>query len=161
MTIPAHSPARAEPPSAWFVSAPDVETGWFDAIPGERVRIHVAGRAVGGRYTMIESVSEPGTGAPLHAHREDEVFHVLEGALTFRCAEDRFEAGPGVVVVIPAGVRHSWSNFGGTQARAMVTLTPGGFDELIVRVAGLDPDEIARVALDYGAVVLGPPMARD
>lgn len=151
----------AAPPAACRLSLPTTASDWIDAIPGERVRVHVASRAFGGRLTVIESLSEPGAGAPLHIHPDDEVFHVVEGLVTFDCAGERFEAGPGAIVAVPAGTPHRWSNFSDGPARMMVMLTPGGFEELLVKVSGMAPGEIVEAAREFGVEVLGPPMERD
>ena len=71
------------------------EGAWFKAIPGERIKIRVPSAAVGGRYAILESVVEPGFGPPLHTHREDEIFEIIEGTMTFQAGSERFEAEPG------------------------------------------------------------------
>jgi quercetin dioxygenase-like cupin family protein len=134
------------------------EVPWFDSVPGERLRIRVGAGNVGGRYAIMESVAQPMAGAPLHTHREDEIFHVLDGVLTFVIDGDRVEAGPGSIVVVPAGAVHAWRNFGDKPARCMVTFTPGGVEELFTRIGGLPPAELAEFAARYGTIVVGPPL---
>ena len=36
-----------------------------------------------GRYAIMENIAAPGTATPMHFHAEDEIFHVLEGTVTF------------------------------------------------------------------------------
>lgn len=58
----------------------------------------------------------PGGGSPagLHTHTVDQVFYVLEGVMSIEVAGTEHEAGPGTLVVFPAGVAHrNWN--GGTQ----------------------------------------------
>jgi cupin domain len=50
-----------------------------------------------------------GFGPPLHIHhREDEAFYLLDGAMQVVCGEDRWEAGPGSLVMLPRGVPHAF-----------------------------------------------------
>lgn len=138
----------------------DGEEDWLATIPGESVRIRVPGTSVGGQYSIIESLALPMTGTPLHIHREDEVFHVLEGILTFDVAGKRFEAMPGTLVVVPAGVPHAWRNFGDKPTRSMVVFTPGGVETLFPQLANLTPSQVAELAARYGSAVVGPPIER-
>lgn len=47
--------------------------------------------------------------AVLHVHNsDDEAWHVLEGALTFRYADRTETAGAGKTVFVPAGVPHTY-----------------------------------------------------
>lgn len=133
---------------------------WVATIPGECVRVRVPGTSVGGQYSIVESLALPMTGTPLHTHREDEVFHILEGTLTFDVAGERFEAGPGMLVVAPRGVPHAWRNFGDKPTRSMVVFTPGGIETLFPQLANLPPPQVAELAARYGSVVVGPPIER-
>lgn len=148
----------AQEPARWLVST-DAQS-WFDAVPGEKLRIRVRSADVRGRYTILESVAEPDAGVPLHTHLEDEVFHILEGVLTFEAAGERFEASAGAVVVVPGGVAHAWRNFGDRASRCLTIFTPGGVDELFAALPHIPPGELASVAARYGTVVLGPPIER-
>ena len=56
---------------------------WFEAIPGEQLCIRVHGTQVNGRYAIMENIAAPGTATPMHFHAEDEIFHILEGTVTF------------------------------------------------------------------------------
>ena len=133
-------------------------TAWFDAVPGERVRIRVDSRTVGGCCTVIESIAQPLTGPPLHRHREDEIFHVLEGCLTFQCGLERFEAPTGTIVHISAGTAHTWSNFGDEPARMLVSFIPGGLEELFLNLGDVLPEDLVAYAEQHHIDVLGPPL---
>lgn len=131
---------------------------WFDSIPGELFRIRVDSRTVGGRYSVIESIAQPLTGPPLHRHRQDEVFHVLEGCLAFQCNDERFEAPAGTIVVAPAGMPHCWFNFGPVPARMTASFTPGGIEEMFLNLAKVAPRDLGAFAARYEIDVLGPPL---
>ena len=61
--------------------------------------------------------------ATLHVHHsDDEAWHVLDGELTFRYADQKETAGAGETVFVPAGVAHTYS--AGVGARYLIVLTP-------------------------------------
>jgi mannose-6-phosphate isomerase-like protein (cupin superfamily) len=101
--------------------------------PGEGVGGDAAVKAsrltTGGALTLIESRTRGG--APLHVHsRDDECFYVLEGTLTVRCGDERFEAGPRSFVFLPRGIPHSWDVLGEEATLLMITVQ-AGLDEFL------------------------------
>lgn len=155
------STMRRMPPAADLAAAMIIrpaDTEWFDAIPGERLAIRVSGNEVGGRFSIFESVAQPGTTTPQHFHREDELFHVLEGTLRFLLDGKTVDAPAGTTVVVPAGAHHAWRNRSDRPVRMLVIFTPGGVEALFRQVAGLAPAEIAALAASFGTQVVGPPI---
>jgi mannose-6-phosphate isomerase-like protein (cupin superfamily) len=55
---------------------------------------------------------QPGDGAPLHRHTYEELFVVHEGRGAYTIGDTTVEAGPGDIVLIPAGVPHKLRNIG-------------------------------------------------
>jgi quercetin dioxygenase-like cupin family protein len=137
------------------------EETWFTVVPGETMRIRVPGAAVAGQYSIVESLALPMSGPPMHTHREEEIFYVLDGVLTFEVAGEYFNALPGMLVVVPKGVPHAWRNFGDKPARSLVVFTPGGIDTLFPRLANLSLPQMAELAAQYDVTVVGPPIERD
>jgi mannose-6-phosphate isomerase-like protein (cupin superfamily) len=135
-----------------------IDSEWFDVVPGETATIRVHSNQVGGRFSIVDSLVMPNAGPPLHSHREEEIFEVLEGVVTFVCGEDRFEASSGSMVVIPAGAAHLFANFSGAPVRLRTIFLPGGPEQIMARVAGLSPTELSEMATSYGTKVLGPPL---
>ena len=62
--------------------------------------------------SMIFVDAEPGRGPALHRHDYDELFIVQEGQATFTAGGREIVAGPGHVVVVPAGQPHGFVNSG-------------------------------------------------
>lgn len=129
----------------------------------------------GGRFALIESLSRKGGEPPRHVHcREDESFHVLEGAISFYIGEEVYEATPGTFVSAPRGVPHSFT-FETDVIRMLVLFTPGGFEEFFrdARLSEpaevpelpppsdgpLDVPKLAAAMEGYGVEVVGPPGA--
>jgi quercetin dioxygenase-like cupin family protein len=54
----------------------------------------------------------PGEGSPVgaHTHPVDQIFYVLSGTMSLEIAGTGYEAGPGTLVIFPAGVPHrNWN----------------------------------------------------
>jgi mannose-6-phosphate isomerase-like protein (cupin superfamily) len=54
----------------------------------------------------------PGEGSPagMHMHLVDQLFFILSGTMSLEIAGKEYEAGPGTLVVFPAGVPHrNWN----------------------------------------------------
>ena len=92
-----------------------------------------ASPARGSRELCAWRIEIPGgtEGVPHHVSRE-EVLYVLGGTLRVTLDDEAEEAGPGDVVLVPAGARFGASNLAAEPATAWVT-TSAGF-------AGVLPD---------------------
>ncbi len=54
----------------------------------------------------------PGEGSPegLHTHWFDQIFYVMRGTMSIEVEHNTYEAGPGTLVIFPAGVAHrNWN----------------------------------------------------
>lgn len=83
--------------------------------PLETTSIH--GAEHGATISLILDRSAPGQGPRLHRHPYDETWVVQEGNITFQSGESRHQAGPGDVVIVPAGVPHKFTNDGPGPSR--------------------------------------------
>lgn len=80
--------------------------------PGVLTRM-VASAANGARQLCVfEQWCDPGLGAPTHLHAVEEILTVLEGDARIIVGEVAHVARAGHSVVIPAGIKHSFSNTG-------------------------------------------------
>jgi mannose-6-phosphate isomerase-like protein (cupin superfamily) len=89
----------------------------------------------GGAFYVCEAVFGPESGSPLHIHHyEDEVIHVLEGAIDIRLDNEKLHASAGGIVHLPKKIPHALQNPRNTPLRIMVHAIPGGlehyFDEV-------------------------------
>jgi mannose-6-phosphate isomerase-like protein (cupin superfamily) len=68
----------------------------------------------GGTNTMVRYVdTPPGSGSPagMHVHVFDQLFYIISGTMSIEIDGDRFDAGPGSLVVFPEGVPHrNWND---------------------------------------------------
>ena len=106
------------------------------------------GEQTSGAYALIETANDPATGVRLHVHeREDETWFVLEGKYTFEVGGQTFRAGPGDYVFGPRNVPHSYANRTEAVARALIMVTPAGFEGFWRESATLVGDPAAHHAL--------------
>ena len=155
--------------AARAVAADEGEAVWFT---NNLMTLKATAETTGGAYGLVEALAPVGTSPPLHVHhREDETFWVLEGQLRFRCGEQTIVAGPGSSIFLPRHVPHTFVVEGDAPARFLSLCTPGGFERYFVAAGrpaeyrGLppaDPPDIGllkRVSEDFGAEIVGPPLA--
>src|SRR3954454_15784142 len=149
---------------AMSTSAPVTpETRWFT---DTRMRILVSEET----GSLIEAEAREGSMPPLHVHHgEDEVFYVLDGALSLLTPGATVELSPGDAVFAPRGVPHTYRVESPT-ARWIVTTSSGGFASFVAetsRPAGDDgyapaeamaaPDVLVAAAARHDIEILGPP----
>jgi mannose-6-phosphate isomerase-like protein (cupin superfamily) len=83
----------------------------------------------GGAFYVCEAVFGPESGSPLHIHHyEDEVIHVLEGAIDIRLDNEKLHAPVGGIVHLPKKIPHALQNPLKTPLRIMVHAIPGGLE---------------------------------
>jgi len=83
----------------------------------------------GGAFYVCEAVFGPESGSPLHIHHyEDEVIHVLEGAIDIQLDNEKLHAPVGGIVHLPKKIPHALQNPLKTPLRIMVHAIPGGLE---------------------------------
>jgi quercetin dioxygenase-like cupin family protein len=135
---------------------------------GSLMTIKARASDTGGALGLVECAFYKGFGPPLHVHHhEDEGMYVLEGEIRFRRGEEEFVAGPGTLVWAPRGMPHAFS-VESTTARALIIVTPGGFEQMFVEggvpviasptppAQHYDPDAARALAAKFGFDVVGP-----
>jgi len=85
-----------------------------------------AGEVQEGRGSaFLEYVTRQGEEPNDHTHKsEDEMFYVLEGALTFRCGDETFDLEQGGFIFLPHGLRHGYTIRSESAARLIVVTSP-------------------------------------
>ena len=94
---------------------------------GERITFRETASTTAGELVSIDLELPPGrrVPGPLHIHpRQEERFEVVAGTMRFRMGRERIVAGPGEVVVVPAGVAHDFANAGESDALVRVEVRP-------------------------------------
>ena len=79
----------------------------------------------GNGAAFTEYVTKKGEEPPSHTHPgEDEMFYVLEGAITFQCGETTFDLEKGGFVFLPRGIEHGYIVRGDEPVRLIVVTAP-------------------------------------
>lgn len=152
-------------------TAGEGERRWF---LGTLATIKLPGEASAGRFALIEFLFPQGASPPLHTHPQDESYVVLEGRLTIRAGDERFELDAGGSALVPKGVPHTF-RVDSEGARVLVLSTPAGLERLVrdgsvpAVSATLPPPETPRpsaaelteIFRAHGQVNLGPALAPD
>ncbi len=88
------------------------------------------GAETGSRYSVSEWWVEPNRiGVGPHSHdANEELFHVLQGTMTFQVADRFIDAPAGSFLRIPAGVVHGFENRTAERAGVLNVFMPGGFE---------------------------------
>jgi quercetin dioxygenase-like cupin family protein len=85
--------------------------------PNERVSQWLLDHNSGGKHCSVNWIRTPaGGGSPagMHTHVVDQIFYILAGTMNLEIEGKEYQAGPGSLVVFPAGVPHrNWN--GGTE----------------------------------------------
>jgi quercetin dioxygenase-like cupin family protein len=167
--------------AARMVGDPISAATWSGPAEGERLwflgtlaTIKIAGEATGGRFALIEFLFPRHASPPLHSHPQDESYVVLEGGLTIRAGDQRFELKAGAAAVVPIGVPHTF-RVDTPTARVLVLSTPAGLERMVRdgAVPAIDPtlpppdaprpapEDLERIFAAHGQVNLGPPLGPD
>jgi quercetin dioxygenase-like cupin family protein len=78
------------------------------------------GHEHGAQVSFFLSHNKPGTGPSLHRHPYEETFIVQDGDVLFTVGERTIEAGPGDIVVVPAGAPHKFLSRGPTHRQISI-----------------------------------------
>jgi quercetin dioxygenase-like cupin family protein len=157
--------ARAATRVAPFLRGPG-DADQLDNPTGGAVTYWARGDETGGALTLLESLTAPGEGPPLHVHvHDDEFIFVLEGALRVAVAGVVRDARPGAFVFVPKGIPHTWRNAGDRAVRFLFGFAPAapGMERFFAQAAELPAasrlvEGFRRFAGDAGIEVVGPPL---
>jgi quercetin dioxygenase-like cupin family protein len=136
---------------------------------GDLYTFKVTSGETNGAFALWEAVIPPQAGPPPHIHhREDESFYILEGELQFLEEDRTFVASGGSFVHVPRGTVHRFKNVGTQTSRALMMVTPAGFEKMFEEIGtpATDPsapppppgpediEKLLAVAPKYGLEIL-------
>ena len=127
-------------------------------VVGDKITCKVAGDQTNGAYAVVEEISPPQGGPPLHLHRAtDEIIYVIEGDYQVTCGDRTFSAPQGTVLVVPRGTPHSLRNVSPVDSRVLATLIPGGFEKFFAEANDVrDPQKVMEIAKHHDVELLPP-----
>ena len=158
-------PFQSAPALQRIIRSGESVTGGPIHFIGKDMWVKLAGGDLPGSITVMEDVTPPHHGPPLHAHPFEEWFYILEGSFLFKVAGMPFSVAVGDFVHAPSNEPHVFQNTSDKDARMLVIAKPGGvenyFAELAERAMN-DPANVAalsEIGARYGVTLLGPPIA--
>jgi quercetin dioxygenase-like cupin family protein len=136
---------------------PQAKGEWFETRPGEHCLIRVSAKDTRGLYSLVEIVSDPGDGTPMHIHEtEDEHIAVVEGTARIAYGDKVFDSPAGDVVTLRKGIPHAWGNRSSAPLRIAVLASPGGIEAILDLIANANPADIPALAEKFHVRNVGP-----
>lgn len=135
---------------------------------GGEARLMATGENTAGALWVGRFREDPGFMTTLHFHhRTDEQFYVLDGVLSLHINGQWKELSPGMLAVVPHGVRHAQGNRGDKPVVFIGSGFPAGFEKLFPAVEALvkrgvkpgTPEFVkafAQISKDCDMEVVGP-----
>lgn len=94
--------------------------------------IRVPASAENDQISIIECRMPQGESTPLHVNlRQDDIIHILEGAMCFRVDGKVFVAETGQTVVAPKGIPHTFQVESADGATCLIVTQGGDFEQLV------------------------------
>lgn len=132
---------------------------------GTRFKTLLDGADTNGQMSVLDTVSPPKSGPPLHVHHDaDETFIALSGDIEMIVGGKRFSLSPGQAAFVPRGVDHTFRVTSDKPSRHLIILTPGGFEGFFAEMAKHqykipeDMEPILAAGKKYHLDFTGPPL---
>jgi quercetin dioxygenase-like cupin family protein len=122
-----------------------------------------------GQLSIVDHRVPPGFAPPPHVHEaSDETFLVLDGEFEGFCGDRAWKAGPGSLVFLPRRIPHGFNVSEAGPGRAILVLSPGGFDQFVAALGEPtndlrlpdpvppDPARVVQLAAAHGIQILPP-----
>ena len=95
-----------------------------------------------GAFGAVEITVPPGSGPPPHTNtREALAYYGLEGMLSFMSGSGDRTLRPGDFISMPKGDTHTFVNRGDGAARALLIVSPAGFERFFADASKVLPAE--------------------
>jgi quercetin dioxygenase-like cupin family protein len=139
------------------------------------VAIKLSSQSGADAISVVEHWMPHGEAPPLHIHqREDEVFHILDGAMRFRVGGDEVVGRAGDTVIAPKGVPHAFRVDSASGAHCLTIMRGVDFETMIRQASrpALRPglpeaatptpdliDRLVKICAANKIDIIGPPLA--
>ena len=133
---------------------------------GDIIQVKLGRQQTGGNLALGLCTTAPGGGPPPHVHhKEDELFIIVEGTMSFWANNEWRDLGPGGVVFLPRDVPHTFKNNSTSPVKMWVLTAPSGFEVFFGRCAkafatagasGPDMAQIMQIAGEHGIEFVKP-----
>ena len=130
---------------------------WLETRSGEHCLIRVSATDTQGLYSLVEILSDPGDGTPMHIHeREDEHIAVLDGTARIAFGDKVFDSHVGDVVTLRKGIPHAWGNRSSAALRIAILAFPGGIEAILELIVNAKPADVPALAEKFHVCNVGP-----
>ena len=144
-----------------FIVAP--EDGPHLDLGHSRVKVLATSVHTGGGFTLMQTVTEPGGGPPLHLHRDAaEAFYVLQGEYLMHIDDHQTLCPAGTFVYVPRATPHTFKVVSDTPGKKLNLFSPAAMTEYFEEMAAVHttgsvtPELLREVAARCHMEVLGP-----
>ncbi len=130
----------------------------YEMAPNDRITFFVSTNEIDFAENEVGYLAGP----PLQLHPEQaEIHYLIQGKLRYHIGEEIIDLASGEYLRIPPNTPHAWINLQPEAARIVVVLTPGGSEAFFKTTASesLDAEALMALAQDYGAEIVGAPLA--
>jgi quercetin dioxygenase-like cupin family protein len=111
---------------------------------GDTVTIKTSSKETNGAYSLMHWAVPAGASAVPHAHEfYEETFYILSGELEVLLGKSTQSVSAGDFIRVPAGARHGFSNKSEDVVHMLVSLTPGGMEELFYKFRDDGPNKVS------------------
>jgi quercetin dioxygenase-like cupin family protein len=108
----------------------------------------------GSGAAFLEYTTRKGEEPPNHTHQtEDEMFYILEGAITFQCGGKAFDLEKGDFIFLPHGIEHGYTIRSEDPVRLLVVTAP-----VRKAVSGGWGGFVSDMELGQGELIAKPPV---
>jgi quercetin dioxygenase-like cupin family protein len=159
--------AEGSAPGVSYVRAGEGPATW---VVGDTYTFKATAASTGGAFALIEASIPPGNGPPPHLHtREDEAFYLLDGELEISVGQQTTLVRAGDFAYLPRNCVHWFRNPGVAPAKALILVTPGGFERFFTEIGvparpgesvppfdPADGEHLAEVNRRYGGQIFAP-----
>lgn len=125
-------------------------------------RVIAEGVDTGQRYSLMETILEPGQGAPFHIHeREDEAFFILEGEVTFYLGSKQVVAKQEDFISCPPHSIRAFRNHQNRDARMLLFYSSAGIEDMTLRDGELVESGTRASTYNSGQAIQCPQLAEE
>ncbi len=138
-------------------------------VVGDTYTVLASGDDTGGAFALFHAIVPPGHGSPPHIHtREDEMFYILDGEMTFIVDGKDLVATAGAYVFGPRNIKHNFVNRSDKPVSMLFQTTPAGIEHFFAQVSQSAQDAarpptpqylkmLVEKARDFGIIIDVPP----
>lgn len=117
----------------YVIRAKERKNWWF---LGNLVQPIITSEMTNGQFMMSQTHAYLGSQPPVHEHNgEDEIFYILEGAVTFWVEDTEVTLGPGDSILMPKDVPHIFQASSDVESKWLNISGPAGLEKFFEDVS--------------------------